>query len=119
MASKVGSGLFTGDYLLQVVGSLVLVIGALIAVMMILKRFNTVGRSTAGSIQVLASTAVGQRERVVLLQVGADQLLVGVASGSVTTLHQLSDPIAPSAVPAAYPLKELWNFARTKQGGQS
>jgi len=118
MASKGGSGLFTSDYLLQVVGSLVLVIGALIAVMMILKRFNTVGPSTAGSIQVLASTPLGQRERVVLLQVGADQILVGVASGSVTTLHQLSDPIAPPAGPAAYSLKELWNFARIKQGGQ-
>ena len=88
------TSLFTGDYLLQVVGSFFLVICALLAVMMLLKRFNTVGASTGDYIQVLASTPLGQRERAVLLQVGSDQILVGVAPGSVNTLHELSNPVA-------------------------
>ena len=77
---EVGATLFTGDYFLQVLASfLFVVIFVLLAVMALLKRFNTVGASTGGYIQVLASTPLGQRERAILLQVGTDQILVGVA----------------------------------------
>ena len=116
VASDVGLGLFTGDYLLQVVGSFFLVICALLSVMVLLKRFNTVGASTGGYIQVLASAPLGQRERAVLLQVGADQILVGVASGNVTALHHVSDPIVPTEKEATLSFKEVWNFARSRQG---
>ena len=116
VASDVGSSLFTGDYLLQVVGSFFLVICALLSVMVLLKRFNTVGASTGGYIQVLASAPLGQRERAVLLQVGADQILVGVASGNVTALHHVSDPIVPTEKEATLSFKEVWNFARSRQG---
>ena len=116
VASDVGSSLFTGDYLLQVVGSFFLVICALLSVMVLLKRFNTVGASTGGYIQVLASAPLGQRERAVLLQVGADQILVGVAAGNVTALHHVSDPIVPTDKEATMSFKEVWNFARSRQG---
>ena len=36
---------------------------------------------------------MGTRERVVLLQVGDKQLLVGVAPGSIKTLHVLETPL--------------------------
>ena len=112
-----GSSLFTGDYLLQVVGSFFLVICVLLAVMLLLKRFNTVGTSKGGYIQILASAPLGQRERAVLLQVGDEQILVGVAPGNVTTLHHISHPVAPSETEASLTFKEVWNFARSKQGG--
>ena len=112
------TSLFTGDYLLQVVGSFFLVICALLAVMMLLKRFNTVGASTGDYIQVLASTPLGQRERAVLLQVGSDQILVGVAPGSVNTLHELSNPVAAMNRDESLSFKEVWNFARNRQGSK-
>jgi len=118
VASDVGSSLFTGDYLLQVVGSFFLVICALLSVMVLLKRFNTLGASTGGYIQVLASTPLGQRERAVLLKVGNDQILVGVASGNVTTLHHLSEPVAPIDSETPLSFKEVWSFASNKQGGK-
>ena len=42
-------------------------------------------------IQVLGSVKVGSREKIVLLRAGEEQLLVGVAAGSVRTLHVFSD----------------------------
>ena len=86
--------------------------------MMLLKRFNTVGASTGDYIQVLASTPLGQRERAVLLQVGSDQILVGVAPGSVNTLHELSNPVAAINRDESLSFKEVWNFARNRQGGK-
>jgi flagellar protein FliO/FliZ len=116
LATEEGASLFTGDYLLQVVGSFFLVICVLLAVMVLLKRFNTVGASTGGYIQVLASAPLGQRERAVLLQIGSDQILVGVAPGSVNTLHEFSDPVAPVDRDASLSFREVWNFARNRQG---
>ena len=55
------SELFTGDYLLQVVGSFVLVICVLLAVLFLLKRFNGAGSSRSGQMRVIASLGLGQR----------------------------------------------------------
>lgn len=116
-ATDVGSSLFTGDYLLQVVGSFFLVICVLLAVMLLLKRFNTVGTSKGGYIEILASAPLGQRERAVLLQVGDEQILVGVAPGNVTALHHISHPVSSSEAETSLTFKEVWNFARNRQGG--
>ena len=56
------SSLFTGDYLLQVVGSFVVVILLLVAVLVMLKRFNGVSR-LSGDMRVISSVGVGQRAR--------------------------------------------------------
>ena len=63
------SSLFTGDYLLQVIGSFVVVILLLIGVLVLLRRFNGVSSQMSGNMRVISSVGVGQRERVVLLQV--------------------------------------------------
>ena len=60
------SSLFTGDYLLQVIGSFVLVIVLLFGALLFLRRFNGVGRSLGGNMQVISSIGLGQRERCLL-----------------------------------------------------
>ena len=51
------------------------------------------GRPGAGAINIIADVALGQKERAVLIQVGAQQLLIGVAPGQVNTLHVLAEPV--------------------------
>ena len=52
-----------------------------------------VARGPAPSLRALASVHVGQRERVVLLQAGPTQLLLGVAPGQVRALHVFDTPV--------------------------
>lgn len=85
--------LFSASYLFQVLGSLVLVFVCLFAVVFFLKRFNGVGVGSGSALRVLASANVGQREKVVLLEVGDEQLLIGVAPGAVRRLHVLNEPL--------------------------
>jgi flagellar protein FliO/FliZ len=86
---------FTGDYFLQVFGSMALVIGLMVAVLWFLRRFNGVGRGAGiGSpLSVVASVGLGQRERAVLVEAGDKQILVGVAQGHITTLHVFDEPV--------------------------
>lgn len=48
-------------------------------------------------LRVVSSVAVGQRERVVIVEVGQQWLVLGVAPGRVTKLHEMpADPAAPA-----------------------
>lgn len=85
--------LFSAAYLFQVLGSLLLVFVCLFAVVYFLKRFNGVNASSGSELRILGSASVGQREKIVLLEVGGEQLLIGVAPGAVRTLHVLPEPV--------------------------
>jgi len=85
--------LFSAGYLAQVLGSLVLVFICLFAVLYLLRRFNGVRVGQGSVLRVLGSASVGQREKVVLIEAGKEQLLLGVAQGSVRTLHVFAEPV--------------------------
>lgn len=110
------SSLFTGDYLLQVVGSFVVVILLLVAVLVMLKRFNGVSTSMGGDMRVVSSVGVGQRERAVLLQVGEQQVLLGVGPGNVRTLYVFDEPAITATSSTAPSFSDVWKVATGKAG---
>jgi flagellar protein FliO/FliZ len=72
------------------------VIGLVVVLLLILglawafKRYGArLPMANRGPVQVLGGVSVGTRERAVLLSVDGTRLLVGVAPGSVRTLHVL------------------------------
>jgi flagellar protein FliO/FliZ len=79
--------------LAQVTLSLMLVLAAVFAAAWVVRRMRTFGGPSAGAIQIIADVALGTKERAVLIQVGAQQLLLGVAAGRVNTLHVLAEPV--------------------------
>ena len=91
-----GSGGAAG-YLAQLIGGLVLVIGAIVVLGWVLRR--TQGGLNRGSqvIEIVAARSVGARERLVLVQVGDEQVLVGVGPGGMRTLHTMNEPVRAPA----------------------
>ena len=75
--------LFSWSYLGQVIASLALVIGLLFGALWIMRRVNGVGQAVGGQMRVVSSLGLGQRERAVLVSVGEQQILLGVAPGRV------------------------------------
>ena len=55
--------LFTAGYLVQVIGSLLLVFICLFAVVYFLRRFNGVGGASGSVLRVLGSASVGQKKK--------------------------------------------------------
>ena len=108
------SSLFTGDYLLQVIGSFVVVILLLIGVLVLLRRFNGVSSQMTGSMRVISSLGVGQRERVVLLQVGKEQILVGVGPGNVRKIHAFEEPVVELLASTNSSFSGVWKVAMGK-----
>ena len=83
--------------LLQVFIGLVAVLLLIVATAWVGKRMGVAPGSASGPLQVVASTSVGTRERVVVVEVGESWLVLGVAPGSVNALATLPRGEARSA----------------------
>lgn len=95
--------LFNAGYIFQIIGSLLLVFGCIAGLLFLLRKVNGMSGSAVSPLRVLGAVRVGAREKVVLLQVGEQQLLVGVAAGGVNTLHVLTEPVATQQNTAQFP----------------
>jgi len=82
--------------ILQVIFSLLLVSAAVVLVAWILKRINLPQHAAGNLIKVQAAVAVGQRERIVLVEINDTWLVVGVAPGQVRTLHSMPKAELPA-----------------------
>lgn len=92
-STAIASDHVSADYLVQLIVGLLFVLLCIVVLAWLAKRFNRLQSSSDGSLQVLGGISMGARERVVLVQVGATQLLLGVAPGRINMLHQLEQPI--------------------------
>ena len=83
----------------QMFAGLVAVLAMLVAAAWLLKRYSRGQRIPGGAIRVIAGAAVGQRERVVLVEIGETWLVLGVAPGQVNALHTMQKvEIGPSEI---------------------
>lgn len=82
--------------LAQMTIGLLVVLLAIGAAAWALRRFGRLQSSASGALRILGGLSLGPRERVVLMQVGETQLLLGIAPGRVQTLHVLTQPVALS-----------------------
>jgi flagellar protein FliO/FliZ len=80
-------------YLSQLVGGLVLVVLAIVVLAWFLRRVPGMATPGPGAIQILAVRAIGARERLMLIQVGSEQILIVVTAVGVRHLHTLTQPI--------------------------
>ncbi|MFA5371068.1 MAG: flagellar biosynthetic protein FliO [Sideroxydans sp.] len=80
----------------QVIVSLLLVLAAVLVVAWLLKRINLPQQGQGNLLKVISGVAVGQRERVVLVEVNDTWLVVGVAPGQVRALHTLPKGVLPA-----------------------
>lgn len=73
----------------QIIISLLLVLAAVVLVAWVLKRISMPRHGAGSLMRIVTSVAVGQRERVVLVEINDTWLVVGVAPGQVRTLYSM------------------------------
>jgi flagellar protein FliO/FliZ len=86
----------TGGFL-RVIVALLVVLGAVIVAARLARRMRGLSGGSSSALEVLGQLSLGARERAVLIRVGERQLLIGVAQGSVRTLHVFDDLVLPPA----------------------
>lgn len=109
------SPLSTGNMIQTLLG-LLLVLACIFIMVWLLKRTQQFHIGAHPDFKVLAALPLGTRERAVLIQVGNEQVLVGVTAQNVTLLHQLHTPLAIEskvAMPSEF-AKKLRNALHNK-----
>ena len=95
-----GTGM--GGQLVQLLLGLLLVIGLIFLLAWLVRRVQQIVPRGGQVIKVLATQALGPRDRLVLVQVGNEQVLLGLTPGTITSLHVLQEPVhMPDVEPAS------------------
>lgn len=101
-APAVGSGV--AGQLTQLVLGLLLVLGLIFLLAWLLRRVQQAGPTGKGQvIELIGSRALGPRDRLVLVQVGNEQVLLGLTPGTITALHVLKEPVQVQSTEPATP----------------
>ena len=101
--------------LLQATLGLALVLALIIGVAWLARRFTPGAMRGGMPLTIVASQAVGQRERVVVVEVADQWLVLGVAPGQVSSLGTLPKG-SLAAAPAATPFSAALSRALGRRG---
>jgi flagellar protein FliO/FliZ len=75
--------------LLQVLMGLVVVLGLLAGTAWIIRRLGLAQPSSVSAVKVIGGTSVGTRERIVLVEVADQWIVVGIAPGCINALSTM------------------------------
>ena len=82
-----------GGQLAQMVFGLLLVVGLIFFLAWVLRRMQSTAVTGGQVIEIVGSRAIGPRDRLLLVQVGKEQILIGHTPGSIEALHVLAEPV--------------------------
>lgn len=97
--------------ILNVFLSLLVVVAIIFALAFIMRRFN-VAQTGGGQMRVVASMMAGTKEKVMVIEVGDEQHLLGITAHNINHLAKLENPIQKEnkASPASANLSGKGNF---------
>ena len=103
--------------LTQLTLGLVAIIALIFAISWALKRLRIAGPRGSGEIMVLDQLSVGPRERILLVQVGDAQVLVGISAGGMVPLTPLATPVVLKAIARAPAFADRLRDIMRRPGG--
>ncbi len=98
MAAPVGAG-----SVLQVLLGLAVVLAMVFIAAWAIRRFHPNVATGGSALRIVAGTAVGNRERVLVLEINDTWIVVGVAPGRVCGIHNMPRPEHVPALPGSAP----------------
>ena len=104
--------------LLQWLVSCFLVIGLILALAWLLKKSRLVPGLAQNQLRVISVLPLGNREKLLVVKVGEQQVLLGMTPANINLLCQLESPLVepPATVPFAAQLAKLMKQGATADG---
>ena len=89
----------TASSIVQMVVGLAVVLAILIGGALLLRRLGNFPTVADSPLKVVTGLSLSPRDRLVVVQVGGKQLLLGLSPGRIQTLHVLEEPLDLSTTP--------------------
>jgi flagellar protein FliO/FliZ len=103
--------------LAQLTLSLLAIVVLIFAFSWLLKRFKVALPRGSADMAVLDQVAIGPRERIALVRVGDQQVLVGIGAGGIVPLTPLAAPISLRTGTSNAPFAERLRDMMKRPGG--
>lgn len=81
------------DQFIHVMSTLFIFVLVILALAFFYKKFGQSFSGMRKELSVLATLSLGTREKLMVVQVGNEQILLGVTHQHITKLHDLKDPL--------------------------
>lgn len=85
---------FEFSSLFQMTMALVFVLGTILVFAYLFRRFTNFQSISTDSVRILGGLSLGSRERIVILKVGSEQILLGITPQKIEKLHVLKDVVS-------------------------
>ena len=83
------------DSMLQMFLALIVVVLVIVGLSILIKRFSLVPGSSSGMIKILGGLPLNSKDRLLLVQVGDEQILISASPGRIGKIHDLQTPLDP------------------------
>lgn len=93
-------------------GGLLFVILAIVGLGVLYAKTQGLKTGSDGVINIIATQAIGPKERIAVVEVSDKQLLIGMTTTSVQTLHVFDEPVVEAPEPRASFAQRLKNAMR-------
>ena len=77
----------------QVVWALLFVIAAIVGLSYLAKKMNVIPGTGNDLIKVVGGITLNNKDRLLLVQIGEEQLLLGATPGRINKIHKMEEPI--------------------------
>lgn len=84
---------FSATYVFKLIAVMAFILLLIFALAWMMKKMQLNQHSHAGLIKIVSAIAVGQRDRIALIEVGDEQILVALTPGRIAKLHELKKPL--------------------------
>ena len=81
------------SYVFQILISFVIVIGFILLMAWLMRRTGRFGQGNSQIIKIISTMPLGMREKIMVIEIGEVNIVVGVAPGQIRTLHVLESGI--------------------------
>lgn len=87
--------------LIQVTIALLLMVGLILGLAWLMKRFANPLFQQQKDLRLVASLSLGVKEKIILVEVAGKQLVLGVTPQQITSLHVIDNPLKDTAEDSA------------------
>lgn|GEM_PF-1642681 len=87
--------LVSPESMVQMIVALIVVVLIIFGLSVLIKRFSLVPGSSSGMIKILGGLPLNNKDRLLLVQVGDEQILISASPGRIAKVHDLRDPVDP------------------------
>lgn len=83
------------ESMVQMLLALVVVVLVIVGLSFLVKRLSLVPGSSSGMIKILGGLPLNNKDRLLLVQVGDEQILISASPGRIDKVHDLRSPLDP------------------------